>query len=216
MDNCKKLHAIVQEGRRFRFENGRLPEGIPLNGIYLLFEDEEVGHDFDRIVRVGTHTGDNRLPRRIRDHFINPQKDSSIFRKHLGRCFVMIDGNPHNYLPIWNIDFKKVKNQKDHGHLRDMGYEESLENRISLRIQSHFSFVCIMSSKKDERLDLEGKIISTVNNCMDCRKSDSWLGNEIPDAQMKIKQSGLWLMNKLNGRQLSERDVNLLEHSLVK
>ena len=107
--NCNKLHAIVQKGKRFRFENGRLPEGIPLNGIYILFEDEEVGHDLDRIVRVGTHTGDNRLPGRIRDHFINPQKDSSIFRKHLGRCFIMIDGNPHNYLRIWNIDFKKVK-----------------------------------------------------------------------------------------------------------
>lgn len=212
---CSKLHDIAQKAKRFHFINGKLPDSIPKNGIYLLFENGERGHTAERIVRVGTHNGDNRLVGRLHDHFINPYKDSSIFRKHLGRCFIMIDGNPNNYLDIWNIDFKNVENKRKYSHLRDTKYEEILERKITSRIQQNFTFACIRVAKKDERLKLEGKIISTVKACIVCNSSDSWLGNHIPDKQKKIRLYGLWLINKLDGEQLNQKDIFFIKDNIV-
>ena len=41
----------------------------------------------DRIVRIGTHTGENQLRSRLMQHFVKENKNRSIFRKNIGRCF---------------------------------------------------------------------------------------------------------------------------------
>jgi len=41
---------------------------IPKNGIYILFEKGECAHFTDRIVRIGTHTGKNKLRSRLKEH----------------------------------------------------------------------------------------------------------------------------------------------------
>ena len=41
---------------------------VPPNGVYVLFEMGEEGHGGERIVRIGTHTGQNNLAPRIREH----------------------------------------------------------------------------------------------------------------------------------------------------
>ncbi|GAG98657.1 unnamed protein product, partial [marine sediment metagenome] len=56
---------------------------IPKNGIYILFEKGECAHSTDRIVRIGTHTGKNKLRSRLKEH-LNENKDRSIFRKNIG------------------------------------------------------------------------------------------------------------------------------------
>src|SRR6478609_8106363 len=42
---------------------------LPENGIYFFYESGEVCEGRDRIVRVGTHTGEDRLPKRLSLHF---------------------------------------------------------------------------------------------------------------------------------------------------
>lgn len=40
-----------------RFEFPFESKDIPKNGVYILFERNELGHGGDRIVRIGAHTG---------------------------------------------------------------------------------------------------------------------------------------------------------------
>ena len=87
MHICEALHAWVNSLPALRFPFG--VSQIPLNGIYVLFENGEVGHGGHRIVRVGTHTGHNQLTSRLRQHFLIENKDRSIFRKNkIGRAHV--------------------------------------------------------------------------------------------------------------------------------
>ena len=51
----------------FPFDKQEIPE----NGIYILFEKGEFAHSTNRIVRIGTHTGDNQLRSRLFQHFLN-------------------------------------------------------------------------------------------------------------------------------------------------
>jgi aspartate oxidase len=93
---CQTIHQLSRHLKRhqFPFDN---PE-IPKNGIYFLFEKQENGHGQDRIVRVGTHTGDNQLYSRLKQHFLNENKDRSIFRKNIGRA--LLTKNKDLFLPF--------------------------------------------------------------------------------------------------------------------
>jgi len=82
---CSAVHRLAHRLRRHHYPFKS--EAIPSNGIYLLFEKGESGHDGDRIVRIGTHTGRDQLPSRLNEHFLNENKDRSIFRKNIGRAF---------------------------------------------------------------------------------------------------------------------------------
>jgi len=63
--------------------------------------------------------------------------------------------------------------------------------------------------EKQERLSLEPKIISTISLCDECGPSESWLGMSSP--KEKIKKSGLWLVNELYKKPLSEKDFEKLK-----
>ena len=62
-------HNFFNGLKRFRFPFNE--RDIPLNGIYVLFEKGEKAHDCERIVRIGTHTGNNQLRSRLYQHFLN-------------------------------------------------------------------------------------------------------------------------------------------------
>ena len=81
---CNKLHKLFNNMKIYSFPFNE--ELIPKNGIYILFEKGEKGHNTNRIVRVGTHTGINQLRSRLKQHFLNENKDRSIFRKNIGRA----------------------------------------------------------------------------------------------------------------------------------
>ena len=80
---CKIFHELVCSMKRYRFPFDE--SSIPQDGIYFLFEKGEIGHGAERIVRIGTHTGEGQLPSRLWQHFLNENKDRSIFRKNIGR-----------------------------------------------------------------------------------------------------------------------------------
>ena len=74
-----ELHCLLNKKERFKFPFDKFK--LPKNGIYIIFEKGEKFNDCDRIIRVGTHTGDNQLYSRLKQHFVKENKNRSIFRK---------------------------------------------------------------------------------------------------------------------------------------
>lgn len=188
---CEAVHLLVRslERHNFPFSESR----IPLNGIYILFEKGEQGHGGERIVRIGTHTGENQLRSRLKQHFLNENKDRSIFRKNIGRSLLKKSNDP--FLEFWELDFTSRRAKDMYSHLIDFEYQNSIESRVSQYIQNNFSFCVLEVNDKTKRIEIESKMISTVSWCKDCRPSTNWLGSFSP--KQKIIESGLWLVNEL-------------------
>lgn len=66
-----QLHEAFNGLTRFHFPFEEKESIIPQNGIYCLFEKGEHFDPFDRIVRIGSHTGKDRLLFRLKEHFLN-------------------------------------------------------------------------------------------------------------------------------------------------
>jgi hypothetical protein len=207
---CAALHHLFNEMESFTFpfEVSKMPR----NGIYILFEAGEQAHGVERIVRVGTHTGDNQLRSRLQQHFIKENKDRSIFRKNIGRAILNRAEDP--FLEQWNWDLTTRKAKDTYSHLMDWCKQEGVEKRVSAYIQGRFSFVVFEVAEKTKRLILESKIISTVSRCDGCRPSAKWLGLHSPKS--KISQSGLWLVNELYNEPLSEGELAELKNLVQK
>src|SRR5262245_28936629 len=203
MGVCEKLHEWANSLPTFRFPfDDRV---IPLNGIYILFERGEVAHGAKRIVRVGTHTGENQLRSRLRQHFLIENKDRSIFRKNIGRALLNRDHDP--FLPFWELDLTTRTMKEKHAKI-DLDRQRTVERTVSQYIQEHFSFVVIRSDEKRERLRFESKMISAVSLCDACPPSPEWLG--LSSSKKKIRDSGLWLVNELYKEPLSVQDLERL------
>jgi len=200
---CEKLHKLFNNLKRFNFPFEE--EEIPLNGIYILFENGEKAHGVDRIVRIGTHTGNNQLKSRLKQHFVNENKDRSIFRKNIGRALLNKDKDP--FLEKWELDLT-TKDMKEKNKDIDSKKQKETEKRVSDYIQKNFSFVVFEVKNKGKRLELESKIISTISSCNECRPSKNWLGLFSP--KEKIRNSGLWLVNELNKTPLSDKEIEEL------
>ncbi|HHH53617.1 MAG TPA: hypothetical protein ENK91_08160 [Bacteroidetes bacterium] len=198
---CNNLHHIVNKMKRYTFPFNE--EELPKNGIYILFEKGETAHDGDRIVRVGTHRGDDRLISRLKEHFIKENKDRSIFRKNIGRA--ILNQEDKEFLEQWNWDLTKKANKDKYLPLLDTKKQKEIENKVTKYIQENFSFIVIEKKLKSERLDLESKIISTVSSCQECNPSKLWLGNFSPIN--KIKESGLWLVQGLYKTPLNMENI---------
>ena len=78
---CLRLHELFCAMPRYTWD--RIADIPFTNGIYIVFEKGEQYNNMERIVRVGTHTSQDRLKRRLTDHFVNENHDGSIFRKNI-------------------------------------------------------------------------------------------------------------------------------------
>ncbi len=188
---CEELHKIFSALPRFRFPFDE--NQITKNGIYILFEEGEISHVGDRVVRVGTHTGNNQLRSRLKQHFIQESKDRSIFRKNIGRALLNELDDP--FLEQWNLDLTTRKAKERYVHLLNSEKQREIEKEVSKRIQEMFSFVVFEVIEKSQRMEIETKIISTISWCSECKPSKVWLGLKSP--KKKIRDSGLWLVNGL-------------------
>ena len=56
---CGRLHYAFNRLHPFQFPFD--DSSIPSNGIYVLFETGETAHDTNRVVRVGTHTDNEKI-----------------------------------------------------------------------------------------------------------------------------------------------------------
>jgi hypothetical protein len=196
--SCLKLHQLFCSIPRYRFD--RIDQ-IPFsNGIYIMFETGERYHDYDRIVRIGTHTSDGRLKQRLRDHFLKGNKDGSIFRKNIGKA--ILNKNCHPYLPIWSDDSRdKRAMQLKHGDAFDEEFQAQLEQQISRYLQENITFTCFPIQSAEARLRYEEGIIATLHEADDFRPGDLWRGRYSP--VQAIRTSGLWLVQGLDGTPLS-------------
>jgi len=162
----------------------------------------------DRIVRIGTHKGKNRLRLRLKQHFIKENKDLSVFRKNIGRALLNRDKDP--FLEQWEIDLTSRKAKEKYSALIDLEKQKEVEKRVSQYIQANFSFVAIEVETQEKRLELESKIISTISLCDECGPSSKWLGLFSP--REKISKSGLWVVNELYKEPLSDEDMQLIKN----
>jgi hypothetical protein len=194
---CQFLHERLVKLPRLRA--GFDPRTLPGNGLYFLFENEEAAHGGERIVRVGTHTGENNLPKRLNEHLYTPNKDRSIFRKHVGRCILSQRNDP--FLEAWEIDLTTKKAREKSGHLVDKQRWAEVEKEVSRYINENFSFVVLKITEKESRMRAEMDLLGSVAQCTECRASGHWLGLHHPNRA--IRESGLWNIRGLDSAPIS-------------
>jgi hypothetical protein len=205
IDLCDSLHKQFNALERLSFPFNK--NKIPKNGIYILFEKGETCFENDRVVRVGTHTGEAQLYSRLQQHFLNEKKDRSIFRKNIGRA--ILNKNKDPFIDSWEKDLTTGKMKEEYFEKIDLEYQQKIEKEVTKFIQDNFSFVVFRVDDKKTRLELESKIISTISLCNNCKPSKNWLGNF--STKEKIIKSGLWLVNELWKTPLSKEDMNILK-----
>ncbi len=205
MNTCDALHKWLWSLPRLHFPFDS--KALPKNGLYVLFEQGEQGHGGDRIVRIGTHTGDNQLPSRMEQHFLRQNKDRSIFRKHIGRALLAQTNDP--YLELWEKDLTPRTAREQWESSIDKEYQQQVEDKVSTHIQDNMSFVVLPIPKKQDRLYWEKKLIATVAQCPYCRASSLWLGNASP--KVEIRWGGLWLVQHLKADPLTDEELALLQ-----
>jgi hypothetical protein len=168
---CNELHRIFSKMPTYQFPFDS--SEIPRNGIYVLFEEGESAHGVNRIVRVGTHTGDDQLRSRLRQHFVEENKDRSIFRKNIGRALLSKAQDP--FLAQWEIDLTTRAARAQYADAINFDRLKGVEREVTSYIQSAFKFVVFRVDDKNKRLELESKLISTVSLCNVCSASAGWL-----------------------------------------
>lgn len=207
MEIIYDLHNFFNAQRRFHFPFDNQIREIPNNGIYIIFEKDERYKTWDRIVRVGTHTGNNQLRSRLKQHFTNENKNRSIFRKNIGRCILNRDKDP--YLMNWEFDStSKADKEKNIGQI-NKDFEKQIERQISNYVQTNLSFTVFELTTKDERLFWESRLISTLSKTTDFKPTSNWFGNHSP--KDKIRKYGLWQVNELTKEPLTDTEWSELK-----
>lgn len=210
MTDYERLHILFNNLKKFTYPYDETQ--ISKNGIYILFENGEYFKGLDRVVRIGSHTGNNRLFTRINEHYIKDDHRDSIFRKHLGRCFLTINKRT-DYIDNWDLKIKKrVDKEKNYNRI-NWKLEKEYEQLITKYIRTNFSFIVIPNlTNENERLRLEKGLIATLAQAIEKTSSEDWLGNYHPDK--KVINYKLWNIHHLLGTQLTEREIEFIEEKL--
>jgi len=177
IQKCKIIYEILSSLPEYDYKTSK--SELPINGIYFFYEDGEFCEDRNgrqkRIVRVGTHREDGNFKNRINNHF-GGNKNSSVFRKHLGGALIR-KKNPNDMrLNQW------LK--------QDAPTFQEIETEVSSVLKENFRFKCLPIEDRQERLSLEEQLITTLSRCPGCYPSENWLGHYAADEL--IQKSGLW------------------------
>lgn len=207
------IHQFFNEQQRFSFpyDKKEIERITDSNGLYVLFEKGESSKGFDRIVRIGSHDGKNRLVKRLKDHFMSSVQRNSIFRKHIGRCLLTIEND--EYIENWNKPFKKIIDKVRYKDFVDLHYEKKYEELITDHICVNLSFTLIpriYDSKQRDRIE-EGLIASLAQSTIRT-SSVSWLGNNHPDK--RIRDAKIWNIEYLNGQPISPIEFEELKNAI--
>ncbi len=192
IEPSRQIHEMLAGLRRHC--SGFHAADLPENGIYFFYESGEVFEGGDRIVRVGTHTGEDRLPKRLRLHYRGSAR-TSVFRRNVGKALVAAGDSQITPELLTSLEPKT--------------FPVVLEQEISHYFEANFSFSVIPVDKKDDRLRLEAGLIASLGRERWVSASEHWLGRSSPvDA---ICSSGLWNRNHVGGSPLSDTDFELLQ-----
>lgn len=204
---CHRVHAAIRFLPVLPFPAEK--ERLPKDGVYLLFEKGETGHNGARIVRVGSHTGSGNLPNRLKEH-TTANKDRSIFRKNIGRALLNREQDP--FLEQWNWDLTTKEKRALYGSRLDTARQETAEKAVTSYVIENLSLAVIGAADRTARLCLEKALIATVAQCPDCGSSSAWLGKFSPVEL--IRTSGLWLKQHLRGETLTVSQLDWIERSI--
>ena len=191
-----RIHELLELLPLYRHPVKR--RDLPSNGIYFFYEEGEVikigSRVIKRIVRVGTHREQDRFPNRILDHFYG-NKNSSIFRRHLGAA-ILAKENPYDpRLREW------IRGSMS---LRD------IEEKVNKLLREKFSFRYVRVDDREERLELEERLISTLARFSPKYVSPNWLGCYSPSRE--INESGLWNVEHVDSpRHIGPKQLSRLE-----
>ena len=202
-----ELHKLFNNLTRFSYPFEKELVKIPSNGIYIKFEVGEIIEGMNRIVRIGTDTGNNQLHSRLFQHFENKNQRRSIFRKNIGRCFLHKENNA--YLKCWELDITSKADKEKNLKYIDFDFEQLIEQKISDYIQNNFSFCVFQVDDKEDRLFWESKIIATIAQS-GIRSTSNWLGKYSPKS--KIKEYGLWQVQQLMNPPLTLNELETLKN----
>jgi len=210
------IHQYFNKQSRFTFpyDGKELEDITDSNGLYVLFEKGEYFNGLDRIVRVGSHKGDNRLVKRLGDHFLSTNQRKSIFRKHIGRCFLNIVND--DYLDSWNKPFNKKVDKERYKDVVNLDYEKDYESRITGYISNSLSFTVIPEIyTKIMRDKIEEGLIAILAQSNERISSTTWLGNNHPDPI--IVNAKIWNIQHVEGTQLTLQEfVDMVESHPLK
>ena len=199
-DIALELHKLFNNQKRYHYPLKILDYELPQNGIYIMFENKEKYNNLDRIVNVGTHTGNNQLRSRLNQHFVMENKNRSILRKNIGRCFLNMENSP--YLSLWELDTTSRDEKEKHFMSLDLVFESQVEKRITDYMAS-----------KEERRFWKSKIISTLVSSVEIKPSTNWLGSHSP--KEKIRAYGLWQVNELFKGSITELEFGQLKELVL-
>ena len=206
-----RLHELFNSLERFSYPFEAEKQQIPANGIYVMFEEGETFEGLDRIVRVGTHDGDNNLSKRLEEHYVDQNKNRSIFLKKIGSALLNKENNP--YLDIWKVDTTTKEAQKKVAGKVDTILEAQIAEKAIVYIRKKVTFVVFaVEGGKNERKEWEGKLIGTLSNAAksgEVKASDGWLGSFSPSK--KVVESGLWQEMELYKKSLTEEEFATLQ-----
>jgi hypothetical protein len=194
------LYRLVADLPRHRFP---LPRAVmPSNGIYLIFEEGELvpfgERTTDRIVRVGTHTSDGRLARRLRGH-VSGNRRASVFRTHLGAALLARDDPGDERLETWI-------------HQRRTRMPET-EATVSDYVRQSLSVACIPVPTREGRLWLERGLIALLATSSLAQPSSTWLGHY--SYHPAVRQSGLWNSQHVGAEPLTDADLASIQQLLA-
>ena len=158
------------------------PHDLPQDGLYFFYEKGEVCFDgSSRIVRIGTHKKQGRLPGRLRDHY-RSNRYGSVFRWHLGRAMLRAKAADIQEINTWEI--KKGPKMP------------AVEKDVNLWLQEKFLFCCLPVPIESDRLALEAWLIATLSACNNCHPTSHWVGYYSPEETIRL--SGLWNVDHVN------------------
>lgn len=198
----KVLHRAFNGMPRWNWSN---IDHIPFtNGIYVFFENGEKYLGMDRIVRVGTHTSEGNLKNRLKNHYVNENKDGSIFRKNIGLALLHKRQDPYETIWAKNTSIPGIKQSLEQDLKWE--YKMEIEKEVTSYLQQNMTFVCFPVDSAEARLRLEDGIIATLNHSVGFSSSTTWLGNYSPKSQ--ISDSGLWNIKGSDGKPLSTNDLS--------
>jgi len=172
-----------------------IADAVPRNGVYLVYEEGELFEGRPRIVRIGTHRAQDGLRRRLRYH-VGGNKNSSIFRKHLGSALLKRLGYAGEEIARWM--------RQDTRGWRDV------EKAITLELETRFSFSCLHIEDAPERMRTERQLIASLT-CLDYSPaSDHWTGNLA--GSLVVRSCGMWNTQHVGGSDaLDQQGLHRLE-----
>lgn len=192
------IHRIVASLPLHRYPLSRTD--LPNNGLYFFYEEGERfsvnGQLRDRIVRIGTHREQDRLPDRILNHF-QGDKNNSVFRRLLGSAIIQRENPSDPRLQQWL--------EQGTPTLTD------IEERVSRELREHFSFRCVKVEDRDERMEFEERLIATLARCSTTyHPSPNWLG--LFAVNEKVRRSRMWNDQHVDSqRYMREEDLSRLK-----